>query len=548
MRVWESMAMDSEDAVMNGTERAEADPDDFEGRAILIPRRGRKDGKGGASSGVTKVAGGVDPAVLREGFWDLSPRMHEWLLLIFGVVCCGLLHLTPVLQSSLAVPITAAMAFCCYLSPLSGFFFLGCNQFLPFSDGAAWNPAQIGSLMWIPAVLVRYRNVDLKGFGHFAWMLPWLAWHSLMVGENMLSTDSEYPKAIVYAVIGLQQANEAKGRYLLCLLGLVCGALMVGFAYWGTTFGLPIQISDWGGEREGFVRMGSVRADSVMVWPALLIGFAGMLGIAGGFGTAFARRTPPPWVAVAVLGAAFLTLPPLAATMTHGAYAGLGIIMVTFMAAIYSPVGRGTGGSAFRARMHALVVAMLVGAAVMFGVDAFGIRSRTEALSTHFESQSGELGAAASRTNVWSDAIDTITRYPLTGYIFANGKERITSEYAARGGYLAHNVFLDYGRYGGIPGLIFVSMFIFRPVIRMWKRGDRMQFIAFFMVFMAVFTFWMALSYQFYKTVWSFWALMMVAGDLPEEKSVEKAGEKSVEDAEGGVGMGGGRVLGFRKG
>ena len=507
---------------MNAIEPAGADPDDFEGRAILVPKKRLKDrGKEQAA------AEGANRGYL-ESFWDLNASGYEWLLLLFGMVSCAALHLTPVLQSSLAVPMTAAMAFFCYCSPVSAFFFLGCNQFLPYADGATLNPAQIGSVVWLPAALVRYRKVDLKGFKHFVWMVPWLGWHTLMTGENLLAYDSDYLKAFAYAVIGLQMANEAKGRYLLCVLALACGSLMVGFAYWGLTFGLPLQVSDWGGEREGFQRMGSVRADAVMVWPALLMGFAGILGIAGSFGTSFAKRMPPWWLVPAVLVAAFVTLPPLAATMTHGAFAGLGIIVVVFLAAMYSPVGKkGVDTSAFRARMNALIALLAVGAVGMYAVDAFGMRSRTEALSSHFESQSGEMGAAASRTDVWGDAIDTILTYPLTGYRFVNGKERITSHYASEGGYLAHSVFLDYGRYGGIPGLVFTVMFLFAPAWRLWRHPDRGQFTAFFMLFVAVFTFWMVLSFQFYKTVWSFWALMMVASEMPSEKKV-----KLVEEAE----------------
>ena len=125
------------------------------------------------------------------------------------------------------------------------------------------------------------------------------------------------------------------------------------------------------------------------------------------------------------------------------------------------------------------------------------------------------MGAAASRTDVWMDALDTISRYPLTGYIFAGGTERITSHYAASGRYLAHNVFLDYGRSGGVPGLLFVSAFFFIPAVRLWRHPLRWQFMPFLMVFIAALTFWMALSFQFYKTVWALWPLMMRAADLP---------------------------------
>ena len=503
---------------MRAIEPPAEDPDDFEGRAIVIPKKRIMH---------QREVEGADRGC-PESFWDLNASGLEWLLLMFGMICCAALHLTPVLQSSLAVPLTMVMAFLCYLSPLSAFFFLGCNQFLPYADGTMFNPAQIGSAVWLPAVLVRYHKVDLKGFKHFAWMVPWLGWTALMTGQNILAYDSDYVKAFAYSVIGLQMANEAKGRYLLCVLGLSCGALMVGFAYWAQNLGLPVQVSDWGGEREGFKRLGSVRADAVMVWPALLMGFAGILGIAGSFGTSFAKRMPPRWLVPAVLAAGFVTLPALAATMTHGAFAGLGIVVVVFVAAMYSPLSKGVGNSVFRARMNALMILLAAGAAGMYVGDAFGMRSRTEALSNHFEHQSGELGSMASRTDVWNVAIDTIMRYPLTGVVFAGGREKIITGY--EDGYLAHNVFLDYGRVSGIPGLLFSVVFLCIPAWRIWKHPNRMQFTAFFMVFVAVFTFWMVLSFQFYKTVWSFWALMMVAADLPGDKKKSLGMERSGDD------------------
>ena len=495
---------------MNASDTATGEMEQSESGVVLIQRR----------RNTAKQMSPTERAERLANFWDLRPAMMDWVLMLMGAVCCGLLHLTPVLKSPLAVPMTVGMAACCYMSPMAGFFFLGCNQFLPFSEGAALNPAQIGSVVWLPVALVRYQKIDLTGFGHFVWLAPWIGWHMLMTGENVFGTDSEYVKAFAYAVIGLQLANASNGRYLMCVFGLVCGTLMVGFAYWGTTMGLPIQVSDWGQDREGFQRMGSVRADAVMVWPALLMGFAGILGIAGSFGTKFAKEKPPRWLVPAVLVAAFLTLPPLVATMTHGAFAGLGIIVVVFLVALYSPLSRGAGLSKFRAQMNALMGLLAIGAVAMFAADAFGVRSRTTALSTHFEQQKGELGAVASRTDVWMDSIDTIMRYPLTGFRFVDGKERITSHYAVDGSYLSHCVFLDYGRWGGLPGLMFTVMFLFVPVKRLWGHPNRMQFTAFLMVFVAVFTFWMVLSFPFYKTVWSFWSLMMLAGDLPAEKPV----------------------------
>ena len=464
-------------------------------------------------------------------FWDLAAAQRDWLLLAFGALCCGALHLSPVLNSGLALPLTAAMAAACYLSPLSAFFFLGCNQFLPFSEGSAYNPAQIGVVVWLPVVFLRYGQVNLAGFRHFVWIIPWVGWHALMTGENVLHPNSEYFKAFIYAVIGLQMANESKGRYLQCLFGLACGALMVGFAYWGITLGLPVQVSDWGGEREGFQRMGSVRADAVMVWPALLMGLGGLLGMAGAFASPLVKSRIPKWLLPAVVGGSLMSLPPIAATMTHGAYAGLALIIGCFVMLLGLGSSQDGKKNAFGDKVKVGLAMGAVLAVVLFAADAFQMRSRTEALNRQFGEQKDDLGAAASRTGVWGDAYDTITRYPLTGYIFAGGSERITSEYADKGGYLAHNVFLDYGRSGGVPGMLFVSIFFFIPACRLWNHKLRWQFMPFLMVFIAALTFWMALSFQFYKTIWALWPLMMRAADIPLPSRRQKRRNIDVSDS-----------------
>jgi hypothetical protein len=451
-----------------------------------------------------------------KSFWDLSATPTNWFLLAFGAICCGLLHLSPVLNSAIALPLTIVMAAVCYLSPLSGFFFLGCNQFLPYPEGAAFNPAQIGFIVWVPAVIIRYRKFDLRGFRHFIWVVPWFGWHTLMTGMNVLDLDGEYTKAFLYAVIGLQLANESRGKYLQCLFGLACGALMVCFAYWGITIGLPVEVSDWGGEREGFTRMGSVRADSVMVWPAILIAFGAFLGLAGAFASKVARKPPPGWLLASVILVVLLCLPPLAGTMTHSAYAGLALMVIGFIGLLgLGGTRSGSANASFASRVKIALATAAFAAVALFLLDAFQMRSRSEALTSHFDDQSVELGVMASRTDVWKDALNTIFRYPLTGYRFVGGTEQITSHYAASGGYLAHNVFLDYGRYGGIPGLVFVSAFFFAPAVRLWRHPLRWQFMPFLMVFIAIFTFWMVLSFQFYKTVWALWPLMMRAADMP---------------------------------
>jgi O-antigen ligase len=132
-------------------------------------------------------------------------------------------------------------------------------------------------------------------------------------------------------------------------------------------------------------------------------------------------------------------------------------------------------------------------------------------LARYYDETSQEEGVAASRTGVWHDAIHTIMKYPVLGIRITGEQEEITSEYASAGGYLSHNVFLDYGRYIGIPGMLMLVFFFFWPSIKMWQSGNYIRYLPFLLTHFAVFIFWMSLSFQFYKTFWALWMLMAVA-------------------------------------
>ncbi len=73
------------------------------------------------------------PAV--EPYWDCRLSWFEIALLICATVLAVALHLSPILNSSLAIPLTALFGAISYLSPVSGFFFAATTQFLPFPAG-----------------------------------------------------------------------------------------------------------------------------------------------------------------------------------------------------------------------------------------------------------------------------------------------------------------------------------------------------------------------------------------------------------------------------
>lgn len=459
-----------------------------------------------------KLAGG------EWSFWDCRLKKYEVILLGAVVFLAAALHLSPVLHSGLGLVLTYLLPAISYLSPVTGFFFIACSQFLPFPAGSPNNPAQAGVLVWLPVILLRYHRVNLSGVWRLWPVLPWLLWFMMLTGEAIYRPDSDYVKCLIYCFIACQLANESKGQHLKCLLGLCLGAFLVMTAYWANEFGLPVEISDWGGEREGFARMGSVRADAVMVWPALLLAVAGFVGLQIALAS---RRSPmqsPKWLTYATLILSVASLPPLVSTMSHGAYAGFALVAVAIGWAGWAAGNEGAFGSArFQKLLHwgGIGIGLVI---LLFLVNAFELRTKMFKLGEYYDSVSASEGFAASRSGVWYDSIHTILKYPLFGIRVTGNQENITSEYASQGGYLSHNIFLDYGRATGIPGMLLLVMFFFWPAIQMWQSRERVRYLPFLLAHFSMLIFWMSLSFTFYKTFWALWMLMAMAA--PTKKAV----------------------------
>jgi O-antigen ligase len=464
----------------------------------------------GANAIRRRVAGGT-PADTRRAFWDCRFTKLEMALLLTVIALAGALHLSPVLHSGLGTILTYALPAICYLSPVTGFFFIACSQFVPFPEGSPHNPAQAGALVWLPIILLRYHRLNLNGVWRLWPVLPLLVWVMILSGEFILFPGSEYFKALVYAIIACQLANEARGRFLKCLFGLCLGALLVMSAYWASQCGLPVEINDWGGEREGFTRMGGVRTDSVMVWPALLLGISGLLGLQIAFAS---RRSPcpsPAWLTYSTIALCVASMPALVSTMSHGAFAGLALVVA---ALIWAGFMAGKEGAFASARSRLLVRWGMAGMALIIAFyvfDIFQLHTKVTKLDEYYRGVSKESSAAASRTGVWHDSINTIMEYPVLGILVTGKHEKITSDYAEEGSYLSHNVFLDYGRETGLPGMLMVAFFFFYPAIKMWRSGERVRYFPFLLALFAMLVFWMSLSFQFYKTFWGLWMLMAMA-------------------------------------
>lgn len=461
----------------------------------------------------------VNPRVVEiPPFWNCRLTHRELVLLITVTLLAAALHMAPVLHSGLGTVLTYALPAIAYASPMTAFFFFACSQFLPFPAGSPNNPAQAGVVVWLPVILLCYHRVKLTGVSRLWPVLPWLIWYFILTREAIYMPGSDYVKALVYSIMACQMVNESRGGYLKCLIGLCFGALLVMTAYWASELGLPVEVSDWGGHREGFERLGSVRADAVMVWPALLMGLSGLLGTQIAFASRSSPTPSPKWLTYATLALTILSLPPLISTMSHGAFAGFALLVIALgWAAWIAGKGGAFANPRFQLLMRGCAAGILV-VILLFAVDAFQLRTKVLSMKTYYKETSGSEGAAASRTGVWHDSIHTILEYPLFGIRVTGNQEEITSEYATQGFYLSHNVFLDYGRAVGIPGMIFLAFFFFWPAVRMWQSGNQIKYVPFLLAHFAMLIFWMSLSFQFYKTFWALWMLLAMA--VPAGSSV----------------------------
>jgi hypothetical protein len=460
-------------------------------------------------------------------YWNCRLTALEVMLMTFGFGGALLMHLEPVLNSGLAKPFLVLLGVVCMLRPVSGFFFMGASAILPTASAelyarvVAMNEAgedtggiidagtQYAFISWLVAFVIVYRKFTVKDVLPLAAVVPWIAWMTIANGVGFLGNPDLF-KSMAFSMMAAQMAGASEGRYLKCLLGLGFGLLVVSVGFWANAAGLPVQLMNWGGTRGGFERTGSVVVDSVMLWPPILTGIAGLIGVAA-FVQTRGNRVDARWTSAVAFGGFFVSLVPLISSMTNSAILGLGVIMAAYAASVF---GMG-GGRKVKSGSGAGPVLLLVGLGAVAGVvvltDAFDSRAKLEGLWETYAEQSEELGAAASRNEVWECSLETIGRFPLLGHVFSGEQERIPVQYLDKGYYLSHNVFLDFGRKGGIPAMLLFAYFFLHPVVQSFKTGRVYHYLPFLLAMLAQLIFFTSLSFWTYKPFWALWMLFMVA-------------------------------------
>jgi O-antigen ligase len=418
-----------------------------------------------------------------------------------------LLNLSPVQHSPAVLPILAVMAGISFLRPLSGFYFIAMTQHFPAVSAYGLNPAQMGLLIWLLMVLPRLLFVRFKGWYFVILIIPLILWLSFVRHQFIVSLTfppGEYERIVIYSIIACQLANASKGEYLKCVLGLSLGAFAVGLSFWLHQFGLPVDLSTHGDMRGGFERIGGTGTDAVMVWVGVLMGLAGILGISSTLNLMKPGEKQTKQITRLAWFVLLTGIPPLIATVTTSAFFGL-FLLVAFYFLVLLKTGQ------MIKQIKPIVIGICL-ASIVVATNQANLLDRMKGFFGWYAATSSEQSPLGTRQGVWSIAVKAIAKSPVFGvHLYEEKKYRPGLAGRDIAGFLAHNVFLDYGMHGGLPAMFYLFFIIFLPLIKVLRNYHFNLSLPFVFFYFVVFIFFMVLSFPFYKTFWALWMLTIVA-------------------------------------
>lgn len=439
------------------------------------------------------------PTIAGEGFWEIRLERRELFASLIVAACVLLLSLPQFGAPLFWLMGMSLMIVAGYATAFSAIMLLPLAVVVPFPDGFAVKPADLVFLGFILRVIRRSSIPKPRSFVWLLLFLPFLVWLVILFGSQVIEPTGANMTAIYFVVITFFLCHEFNNNHFKPTLAVSLGCLCVGLPYWGSLLGLPIDLSDWGAEREGFNRLGSARLDSVMVWPLALIGIfvpATLLAVCQHmYGRKELRRLTLFYGLLPIL----IGLPVLFGTMTNGGILSFGIVAATFtlwLAFMASAIVDRSRA----ARAWTLIVILITCTTLLFVTDAFEIASRLQSLEAFFEQQSRDLGWAASRTHEWETAWTLIEQYPFLG-----APPELLPETAA------HNAFLTYWSVAGLPAAVFFSVLFLSPSIVLFLRSGPITAAPLVIANLIWLLFLMALSFSFFKPVWIIWGITAYA-------------------------------------
>ena len=424
----------------------------------------------------------------------------QWVPLALNVALVAVLNFGTAGQSGLVLPAMALCYFLAFTNCTSAFFVFCANQHTPFPESGIITPAEIVMGAWFLQGLIS-GTIKPSAFRPALVFVPWMVWVSIS-HSRAFGLDAVPTRAVLSLCIALNLTTRSDYDYRSALVGVALGCSMVGLAFWYNFLGLPVDLFINGSERQGFQRIGGVRADSVTAWPNLLLGMAAIMAMSGA--PLVQRRRQVRFTGRGFDVLWWLAFIAMTGTMTHGGWAALGVLLA---ARVVLAVVRRDRLPLVSYSYKILAIA-LVGS-VLWVSNAAGTRDRATALFLNYQ-EASEEGVAASRSDVWALSVGTIMSSPAFGAQVTQGWEDVPEQYTHLGYYLSHNIFLDAGRQGGLPALFMLGLAAFWPFIRRRQFGTSIlndPGPGIILMFSVVAAFWMVLSFFGWQPAFAIWAL-----------------------------------------
>lgn len=384
-------------------------------------------------------------------------------------------------------------------SPMSALVALSASQVVADPLGVPLTLFQALFVCWPIHLLLRRSAVDYRPMRAFvAWTIPATLFFQLVtcLKWNVWPSIGPFELAIAGGIMGAWYVGQLQGRWILALLCLGVGALPSVITFWLRILGVAIEgiIAAKGIGAQAGVGVG--RGDGNLAGVSISIASTVILAVALSAQSSNREKARQMWMMVAGIALLILSAPAIAGTMSRGGVVSWAIGLCSIMIFGYPSIIR---------LQPIMIFAMLVTLASLLGFGGI-LDTYARSMIGYSEKQMAE-SIMMSRDMVWRSALSEVLASPVIG---------TTPETRVEAGgygydYCSHNVWLDFGRGGGIPGLLWFAAFFVHPLYRLvnaWGATRAMPFIAAFAVFFGVF---MSFSLGNYKTFYILWCLTYAA-------------------------------------
>lgn len=431
----------------------------------------------------------------------------EKILLGYCCIFTILLSLNPVIYSFSGGVLTLLFALISALNPFSALFYICSSGFtIPQAAGLPFMPAALIPFIGIVRLMDPESPKSFHGCQYLLALLPLL----LLSFLKYFHFPWGYVDLMLVAAITCCVLNQTKGQYFKVALVIALSMFSGPLGPWLNLFGFPVTLVQH--FRDGMIRWGGVRIDSVSMWFCCFLVFAGSCGVSM---VKMAKTNNPQWVKTALITIAAITF-PLVMTFTNTSYFGFAVLLAIFIyhVVVWFPQLR------IKLFFDGGITIIAIWCCLHFNFFNMQVyyREWINSYITRLEDSGHQLG---TRDVIFQHSIQRIAEYPWFG-VPAGITDSPPADWETMGYdyYLSHNVFLDIGRGLGIPGMLAYALFVFMPVFIVRRRSSHELWFPYLLMFFAALLFLNLLSFGGNKAYWCIWmAMTMSAAALPEKNA-----------------------------